>query len=253
MSYQDYKLALQHIQQNESLTAEQSIDTNGGVNLFDLHNFKDTMDVDATSTIANSTAKYVIAAERLVGDQKYLNNLTQTDAENRFKIGYKKLQDYLDDVTKAMMIALLEGNAKRTTNLSSDALEDKRAIFYNTLKKDQFKDTSIKPWNNWRDTHSTVNISSVLRTNNVVTVTTTVPHNLDTNYDDWGAIISINNSEFDISSADHPNGVPIILTGSNTFTYAKSGADVQSTSVVGTADIKIGWGGNSNNLHLYFT
>lgn len=253
MSYQDYKLALQHIQQNNSLTAEQTIDTTNGVNLFDLHNFKDVMDVDATSTIHNSTAKYVIAIERLTGDQQYLNALTETDAENRFKIGYKKLQDYLDDVTKAMLIALLEGNSKRTTNLSTDTLDVKRQIFYNTLKKDAYKDTTMKPWNNWRDTHSTVTISSVSKTNGVVTVITDSPHNLDNNYDDWGAVVSINNSDFDILSVDYPNGIQITLTGINTFTYKKSGSDIPPTSVSGSADIKIGWGGDSNNLHLYFT
>ena len=173
--------------------------------------------------------------------------------DDRLNIGYEKLQDYLEDVTKAMLIALLDGNAKRTTNLNSNTLTEKREIFYNALKREQYKDTTNKPWSNWRDTHSSVNISTVSKTNNVVTVTTSAAHGLDMSYDDWGAVIVINNSDFDIVSANYPNGVPIILTGADTFTYAKSGPDVAITSVSGTGDIKIGWGGDSNNLHLYFT
>jgi len=259
-SYENSKLALQRVNINDSVSANQIVNTNDGFTLFDQYNFKDTMDVEATSTLNNKTAKYLIGAAKVVGDTNYLHDLDGDDPDRRFYIGYKKLQEYLEDVTKAMMIALLDGNAKRTTTLSSDTLQEKRQIFLNALKKEQYKDQNIKPWNNWRDTDSTVDISSVSKTANVVTVTTSAPHNLDVAFinelmvldpDDWGVVVSINNTDFDINTTDYPNGVPIIVTGIDTFTYEKSGSDVATTSVTGTADIKIGWGGSSNNLHIH--
>lgn len=254
MSYQDYQEALSHLQYNESLSTEQAISLDNGVSLFDLHNFKDRMDVEATSSLRAETKKYLVAMSQVAFSDTYLPDIDEIlNDDDRLNIGYEKLQNYLEDVTKAMLIALLDGNAKRTTNLNSNTLTEKREIFYNALKREQYKDTTNKPWSNWRDTHSSVNISTVSKTNNVVTVTTSAAHGLDMSYDDWGAVIVINNSDFDIVSANYPNGVPIILTGADTFTYAKSGPDVAITSVSGTGDIKIGWGGDSNNLHLYFT
>tara|TARA_B100002019_G_C21271661_1_gene602714 strand:+ start:1826 stop:2590 length:765 start_codon:yes stop_codon:yes gene_type:complete len=252
-SYENSKLALQKVKLNNSLSTSQIVNTTDGFTLFDQYNFEDTMDVEATSTLNNKTAKYLIGVAKIVGDTNYLHNLDANDPDRRFYVGYNKLQEYLEDVTKAMLIALLDGNAKRTTSLSSDTLQEKRQVFLNALNKEQYKDQNIKPWNNWRDTHSTVNISSVSKTGGVVTVTTSAPHGLDTSYDDWGVVVSINNSDFDINTTDYPNGVPIILTGADTFTYKKSGSDVASTSVTGTGDIKIGWGGDSNNLHIHFS
>ena len=152
------------------------------------------------------------------------------------------------------MVALLTNNGKRSTSLSSDSLETKKEIFFNCLRSSDIRDTTIKPWNSWRDTHTTLNsLSTASKTNGLVTITTSSPHGLDTQYDDWGVVITTGDSNFDISSTDYPNGVPIKIVDATTFTYRKSGSNVSSTSISGSADIKIGWGGSKNNLHLYFS
>jgi hypothetical protein len=169
-------------------------------------------------------------------------------------IGHKNIQRHKESVIKAMMVALLTNNGKRSTTLSSDTLEEKQEIFFNCLRSSSIRDTTIKPWDTWRDTHTTLNtLSTASKTNGVVTITTSSSHGLDTQYDDWGAVITTGDTNFDISAAEYPNGIPIKIIDTTTFTYRKSGSDVSSTSVTGSADIKIGWGGSSNNLHLYFT
>ena len=58
-------------------------------------------------------------------------------------------------------------------------------------------------------------------------------------------------TSFNISTETAPNGVPIVITSPTSFTYRNSGINTSISNVSGTADIKVGWGGTSNNLHLY--
>lgn len=234
------------VQSETGRTESVSIDPSGSVNIYDVFNFDDRMDIEPHMFDGGGPNDKILQVLGCTPD-------SLSNTSNYSFIGYNNLQRFEQSVIKAMLVALLNSNGKRTSSLSSDDLETKKNIFYNCLSRQQFKDTSIKPWNNWRDTHTTVNISSISKTNGIVTVTTSSNHGLSSSYDDWGCTLSINNSNFDILETSYPNGVPITITSPNTFTYRKSGTNVANMSVSGTINIKIGWGGAKNNLHLYFS
>lgn len=163
---------------------------------------------------------------------------------------YDAFQNALSSVTKAMMTALLEDNGKRTTTLASRTLEEQKEIFYNALSDKQFRDNTALPWSMWRDSHSTLNISSVERSNNYAIFTVSGAHNLSPSYDDWGAIINIDDTSFNTHENKY-NGDSIILNSATQFSIYNEGPNVTTKSVTGTADIRIGWGGSSINLHQY--
>lgn len=250
----EYKLALKNLSFNlhkdvnfqEETGRTSSIEfSNNNLSIYDVYNFYDRMDVAPHNFTSDVKDKYM----RFWGPP-YSLNATEKSYDY---IGYENLQRHKESVVKAMLVALLTNNGKRSISLNNDSLDDRRFIFFNCLMEEQNRNTSKRPWNSWRDTHTTLNtLSSASKTNGVVTITTSSAHGLDTQYDDWGAVITTGNANFDISSTDYPNGVPIKIINTTTFTYKKSGSDVSSTSISGSADIKIGWGGSSNNLHLYF-
>jgi len=155
-----------------------------------------------------------------------------------------------------MLLAILDGDSKRTATVGVGTSGAKKQVFYNTLRIDEYKDYSLKPWSNWNDSVGVCTPTSVSRSNNVAIVTTTPAHGMTTSYDDWGIIMNLNTgiaTSFNISTSTYPNGVPIKIIDANTFAYKNTGIDTGTTSVVGIASIQVGWGGTSNNLHLYFT
>jgi len=167
------------------------------------------------------------------------------------------VQNSMSSVAKAMLLALLDNNGKRTTTLSNRTLAEKKEIFFNTLKKLEYRNNNNLPWSSWRDTHSTVNISSVSREKkeydemSTATFVTSSPHGLDSSYDDWCAIINISDSSFNTPIANYPNGVPITIVDNNTFTM-KFGTTIDlSKNVTGTAEIRTGWGNETIKFHMY--
>ena len=167
------------------------------------------------------------------------------------------VQNSMSSVAKAMLLALLDNNGKRTSTLANRTLAEKKEIFFNTLKKTQYRNNNSLPWSSWRDTHSTVNISSVSRVRgegdeiSTAIFVTSSPHGLDSSYDDWCAIININDSSFNTPIVDYPNGVPITVINSNTFSM-KFGTAIDSIkSVSGTAEIRTGWGNETIKFHMY--
>ena len=258
-----YKIALKHLNFNlhddanfqsetgRNSSIEITYDTNSnvsGLNIYDVYNFDDRMDI--TPHLYNAGGP----------EDKYLNywsigpvNLDINDTYTF--IGHKNIQRHKESIIKAMMVALLTNNGKRSTTLSSESLSTKKEIFFNCLRHSGYRNNNALPWSTWRDTHTTLTNSGITatKTNGVVTVNTNTPHGLDAQYDDWGIVIETGNSNFDMPAATYPNGVPIKIVNSNSFTYRKSGSNTPTTSISGTFDVKIGWGGASNNLHLYFT
>ena len=182
-------------------------------------------------------------------------------------LGYDNIRKWRDQISKAMLISLLDGNGKRTTSIGSSTLTEKVETFFNILQDNNLKHTGpglstmvnleVKPWDTWRNSFGSLTISSVSRSNNIATVTTSSAHGLSDSYDDWGAVITLNNSgissSFNISTSTYPNGVPITITGSDTFYYKSVGFNTAQTGIGGTADIRIGFGGTSNDLHFYIT
>ena len=147
-----------------------------------------------------------------MGGPSSLDGTVPTD----YFIGNKNLQRHKESVIKAMLVALLTNNGKRSSTLNSDSVSERRKIFFNSLFNEYVRDTTIKPWNTWRDTHTTLTNSGITatKTNGVVTVNTNTPHGLDTQYDDWGIVIETGNSNFDMPAATYPNGVPIKIVNS---------------------------------------
>ena len=257
----EYQLALKNLSFNlhndvnfqEETGRTSSIEfSNNELSIYDVYNFDDRMDIEPHGYTGGSANDAWFSAMGGPASLEYEPGVTE---KNNSFIGGKNLQRHKESVIKAMLVALLTNNGKRSSTLNSDSLDDRRKVWFNCLlQTGPSRDTTIKPWNTWRDTHTTLNtLSSASKTNGVVTITTSSAHGLDTQYDDWGAIITTGNANFDISSIDYPNGVPIKIVNATTFTYRKSGSNVSSTSISGSADIKIGWGGASNNLHLYFS
>ena len=75
-------------------------------------------------------------------------------------------------------------------------------------------------------------------------------------FDDWGVIMNLNTgiaTSFNISTSSYPNGVPVTIIDANTFSYNNVGINTPTTAVVGIASIQVGWGGTSNDLHVYLT
>lgn len=171
-----------------------------------------------------------------------------TDEVNFYN--FDTFQNGLSSVVKAMMVALLDNNGKRTTTLASRTIDEQKEIFFNALKNNFFRDTTSLPWSTWRDSHSTVNISSVKRYQNYAIFTVTGGHGLSDTFDDWGAIININNAIFDTIPSKY-NGDSLIVVSPTQFAISNDGLDTAEISVTGTADIRIGWGGSKINYHQY--
>lgn len=251
----EYQLALKNLNFNLNSDVNLQEETgrtscieisNNELSIYDAYNFNDRMDIEPHGYTGGSSTDAFLSA---MGGPSSLEATERTD----YYIGSENLQRHKESVIKAMMVALLTNNGKRSSTLNSETVSERRRVFFNSLFISDRRDPNLRPWNTWRDTHTTLNtLSTASKTNGVVTITTSAAHGLDTQYDDWGVVITTGDSNFDISATEYPNGVPIKIIDTTTFTYRKSGVDVSSTSVTGSADIKIGWGGSSNNLHLYF-
>ena len=254
-----YQLALSHLSFNPG-AGTTNISIGSSLAIYDLHHFRDTMNITASSGFSTENAKYFAALASFGIGDIFLPGLHYESPTGRLGIGYTNLQYYLEDVTKAMLLALLEGDSKRTTTVGIGSSYAKRQIFFNALNQEKYQDKTIKPWVNsgigWTATHSVVNPVFVSRTSNIAIVTTSPAHGLSTSFDDWGIVMKLNTgiaTSFNISTSTYPNGVPIKIVDANTFTYTNVGINTAATAVTGTADVKVGWGGTSINLHLYFT
>jgi len=252
-----YSLALKHLSLNAGAGVT-NISIGSSLTMFDMHNFRDGMNITPSTNLNPNCSRYMIGRAAILDDFKYIVSLDQESPYH--DVGYANIQYYLEDVTKAMMLAILDGDSKRTTNVGIGSSYAKRKIFFNSLYKERYRDTSIKPWVNsgigWTATHSIVNPVFVSRNNNVAIVTTSPAHGLSTSFDDWGIVMNLNTgiaTSFNISTSTYPNGVPITIIDANTFSYSNMGINTAPTIVTGTADVKVGWGGSSINLHLYFT
>jgi len=252
-----YSLALKHLSLNTGAGVT-NVSIGSSLAFFDMQNFKDPMNITPSSELNSNCSRYMIGRASMLDDFKYITSL---DLESPYHdVGYEKIQEYLEDVTKAMLLAILDGDSKRTTTVGIGSSYEKRKIFFNSLYKERYRDKTIKPWVNsgigWTATYSIANPVFVSRTSNIAIVTTSPAHGMTTAYDDWGIVMNLNTgiaTSFNISTSTYPNGVPIKIVDANTFTYTNVGINTAATAVTGTADVKVGWGGTSINLHLYFT
>ena len=272
-----YYLALNHlnltlgddyIKSNEANGQESIVGIGTTFGIYDLHNFSDKMHVD-TPISRGKLSGFAFKAR----EERYWNAFDDfpplssrvgigsttigTNGISSSFVGYETVQKSLENVTKAMLLAILDGNSKRTTTVGVGSTVDQKKIFFNTLYDERWRDNTAKPWggtNAFVGTHSTItSISSISRTNNVAEITTSGAHGLSNSFDDWGAIVDINTSSFNISTSTYPNGVPIVISGTNTFTYRNTGVNTSiSSGITGSIKTTVGWGGTSNNLHLHF-
>ena len=231
--------------------------------VYDIHYFDDKMAVDTSISRENSHGfsfeskdeKYLDAFEMFPKLQEDVGIGTWPVgiASTALYVGKKTVESALENVTKAMLLALLDGTSKRTTTVGVGTTGAKKDIFYNALSQAWARDWTLKPWGGsdaFISTHSSVTASSISRTNNVAEITTSGAHGLSTSFDDWGAVVNINTSSFNISTSTYPNGVPIVITDNNTFTYRNTGINTSiSSGITGITNITVGWGGTSNNLH----
>ena len=167
--------------------------------------------------------------------------------------GYKTIKNNLENVTKAMLIAILDNDGKRSTSVGVGTTAAKKSIFFNAISSFHNRNTSIAPWNGWNNPVGVCTPTSVSRSGNVAIVTTTPAHGLNTSYDDWGISMNLNTgiaTSFNTSKVTYPNGVPIKIIDANTFSYQNVGINTASTSVTGIASVHIGWGGTSINLRM---
>ena len=174
-------------------------------------------------------------------------------SSDTYHVGYKTIQNNLENVTKAMLIAILDNDGKRSTSVGVGTTGAKKSVFFNAISTPNTRNTSIAPWNGWNNSVGICTPTSVLRSGNVAIVTTTPAHGLDTSYDDWGVSMNLNTgiaTSFNTSKDTYPNGVPIKIIDANTFSYQNVGIDTTSTSVTGIASVHIGWGGTSINLRM---
>jgi hypothetical protein len=242
---------------NETSNQETLVGIGNSVILFDIHNFSDRMSVDNyQSRNTKDGFSLETPTERILALFEYFPKLEDTNVglgSTTPYVGYRTVKTALENVTKAMLIALLEDSAKRGNSVGIGSTSLKKNIFFNCLKQPEYRNNSIKPWNNWNETVGICTVVSIARSDNVATVVTNPAHGMSTSYDDWGVVMQINTgiaTSFNISTSFYPNGVPIKIVSEDTFTYKNIGINTSTTIVTGTADIKVGWGGTSNNLHL---
>jgi hypothetical protein len=174
-------------------------------------------------------------------------------SRDTYHVGYKTIQNNLENVTKAMLIAILDNDGKRSTSVGVGTTAAKKSIFFNAISTPNARNTSIAPWNGWNNSVGVCTPTSVSRSGNVAIVTTTPAHGLNTSYDDWGISMNLNTgiaTSFNTSKVTYPNGVPIKIIDANTFSYQNVGINTASTSVTGIASVHIGWGGTSINLRM---
>ncbi len=268
LNYLNLALGDKYIRDNEGGGQETIVGIGTSSYIYDLYNFSDRMHVD--TPISRGTRqgfafnvkqeKYWNAMEHMpsIGVSTVSTGSTHTGIGTDAPfIGYETIQKSQENVMKAMLLAILDGDSKRTTSVGIGTTHHKKDIFYNALRIHQCRDYSMKPWGGsdaFISTHTTLSgISSISRTSNVAEITTSAAHGLSTSFDDWGAIVNINTSSFNISTTTYPNGVPIVITGDNTFTYRNTGVNTSiSSGITGNANITVGWGGTSNNLHIAY-
>ena len=233
---------------------------------YDIHNFTDRMHIDTpTSREHRQGFSFNNQWEKTLNGWRMFPDISQTgigttslgtdQSHKVMSVGSDTVATVLENVTKAMLLAVLDGTSKRTTTVGVGTTEAKKKIFFNAIGMATHRDFSMKPWGGsdaFISTHSSItSINSISRTSGIASIKTSSAHGLSTSFDDWGAIVNINTSSFNISTTTYPNGVPIVITGSDTFTYRNAGINTTiSSGITGNIDIKVGWGGTSNNLHI---
>jgi hypothetical protein len=224
---------------------------------YDVHNFNDRMSID-TPTSRDNYVGYskTTVIERVMDLMDYfpvLTNLNVGIGSTTPYVGYDTVQTCLENVTKAMLIAILENNAKRGYTVGIGSTISKKNKFYNCLAIPEYRNSNIQPWNNWNTPIGICTPVSIARTDNVATVITNPPHGMSTSYDDWGIVMNLNTgiaTSFNISTSIYPNGVPIKIVSPTSFKYKNIGINTTIASVSGISSICVGWGGTSNHLHL---
>ena len=250
--YINFSLNDSYIKEHESGNHAQ-VSVGSSIAFFDIYNYADRMNAEPTGyQFERHEEKYLdIFAywPRDIG-QPESSGIGSTS----FFVGYKSFQRAIESTSKAMLISILDGDSKRTANVGIASTVARLNIFHNTLKLRDNRDKTLKPWNNWNDSVGICTPTSISRINHVAIVTTTPAHGMSTAFDDWGVIMNLNTgiaTSFNISTSIYPNGIPIKIIDDNTFHYRNAGVNTSINSVTGTADIQVGWGGTSNNLHLY--
>ena len=237
------------------------ISIGSSLSAYNIYRFNDTMGIEPSpiqSGIGNSFSTFFGSVPSYVGIGSTVVDFLKDEFTN-----LEAIHAYRNSVAKAMLIAILDGDSKRTTNIGVGSTASKVNTFFNCLKKVgvasaaanyTFRDVTSKPWSTWNNSVGVCTPTSVSRSNNVAIVTTTPAHGMSSSYDDWGVIMNLNTgiaTSFNISTSIYPNGVPIKIIDANTFSYANVGINTSTTSVVGIASIQVGWGGTSNDMHIY--
>lgn len=249
--YINFSLSDPYIQEHEANNQSQ-VSVGSSIAFYDIYNYRDRMNAEASG--------YQFESQ----EERYLNyfgyfpqdlDVNVGVGTTTYFVGYKTFQRAIESTSKAMLLSILDGTSKRTTTVGIASTAARLNIFHNTLRnRGACRDYSIKPWNNWNDSVGVCTPTSISRINNVAIVTTTPAHGMSTAFDDWGVIMNLNTgiaTSFNISTSIYPNGIPIKIIDDNTFHYRDAGINTSINAVTGTASIQVGWGGTSNNLHLY--
>ena len=250
---------------NEEANQETFVSVGSSFYYMDVHKFSDTMGIDNVASRGHRNGfSYDSFYEGILEFAGFFPPLEPTAgigtwanvsyaSSDSYYAGYKTIKNNLENVTKAMLIAILSNDGKRSTSVGIGTTAAKKEIFFNAISSQNTRNTSIAPWNGWNDSVGICTPTSISRTNNVAIVTTTPAHGLSTSYDDWGISMNLNtgiSTSFNTSKVTYPNGVPIKIIDANTFSYQNVGVNTITTSVTGIASVHIGWGGTSINLRM---
>jgi len=247
--YINLSLKDKYIRENEGSNKD-IVSIGSSVVFYDIYNYADRMSAEPSGYQYEHPDEIYMST---IGF--YPDDVSVGIGTTGYFVGYKTFQRAIETTSKAMLLSLLDGDSKRSTTVGVGTTRAKLDVFFNTLKYHGSRDFSKKPWSNWNDSVGICTPVSIGRTDNIATVTTNPAHGMSTSYDDWGIVMNLNTGigteSFNISTSTYPNGVPIVITSPTTFTYRNTGINTETTDVSGTADIRVGWGGTSNNLHLY--
>tara|TARA_B100000035_G_scaffold63596_1_gene51529 strand:- start:177 stop:980 length:804 start_codon:yes stop_codon:yes gene_type:complete len=227
--------------------------------IMDVHNFADRMNVDHPLSrnwrdgyqLDTAEQKYMALMEYFPDDISFSNPVGMGSTTPN--VGTKTIQAAVENVSKAMMIAILDNNGKRSSTVGIGSTFGRKNKFFNCIVKKEYRGIGTEPWATWNEPVGVCTPTSISRSNNVAIVTTTPAHGMSTSYDDWGISMNLNTgiaTSFNISTSFNPNGVPIKIIDANTFSYNNVGINTPTTAVVGIASIQVGWGGTSNNMRI---
>ena len=152
--------------------------------IMDVHNFADRMNVDHPLSrnwrdgyqLDTAEQQYMALMEYFPEDISFSNPVGMGSTTPN--VGTKTIQAAVENVSKAMMIAILDNNGKRSSTVGIGSTFGRKNKFFNCIVKKEYRGIGTEPWATWNEPVGVCTPTSISRSNNVAIVTTTPAHGM---------------------------------------------------------------------------